>query len=58
MTDMREVIREQTQLAQTFAEDGAYHSAARVLADLADKVKAHVIAFDRQFAAQRGRRRK
>jgi len=39
--DMRDRIREQTGLAQTFADDGAYHSAARVLGDLATEIKAH-----------------
>lgn len=41
MADMREVIREKTGLAQIYADDGAYHSAARVLNDLAVEVKAH-----------------
>lgn len=41
MTDMRERIREQTALAQTYADDGAYHSAAAVLERLAVEIKAH-----------------
>lgn len=50
--DMRERIREQTGLAQTYADDGAYHTAARVLEQLADEVKAHAIAVDRHMGIQ------
>lgn len=32
-------IRQQVSLAETHAEDGALHSAARVLRDLADEVQ-------------------
>ncbi|MBN9066726.1 MAG: hypothetical protein J0H60_09735 [Rhizobiales bacterium] len=34
-------IREQIGLAGFYAEDGAFHSAARVLRDLADQVEDH-----------------
>lgn len=44
--DMRDVIREKCGLAQTFADDGAYHSASRVLAELAETVKAHAVSAD------------
>lgn len=40
--DMRDVIREKCGLAQTFADDGAYYFASRVLAELAETVKTHV----------------
>lgn len=39
--DMREHIKEQSSLAHTYAEDGAYRSAARVLEKLAKEVSAH-----------------
>lgn len=44
--DMRDVLREKCGLAQTFADDGAYHSAGRVLAELAETVKAHAASAD------------
>lgn len=44
--DMRERIKEQTSLAQAYADDGAYFSAARVLRELASEVKAHA---DRRY---------
>jgi hypothetical protein len=39
--DMRVHVREMAELAITYAEDGAYHSAARVLGALAGEVQAH-----------------
>lgn len=39
--DMRKHIKERTELALIYAEDGAYHSAARVLADLHTEVRRH-----------------
>lgn len=44
--DMRDVIREKCGLAQTFADDGAYYFASRVLAELAETVKAHAVSAD------------
>ncbi|CAN7164483.1 hypothetical protein LJR234_000328 [Mesorhizobium amorphae] len=38
------VIREKTDLAKTYAEDGAFHTAARVLEDLATVVSRHAVA--------------
>jgi hypothetical protein len=58
MADMRERIREQTDLARTYAKDGAFHTAARVLLDLGDEVKAHAIAFDRHMGTKMGAKRK
>jgi len=60
VTDMRELIREKTDLAVTYAEDGAYISAARTLEDLAKQVRAHA---DRVYAeldvmAQKKRKRR
>lgn len=39
--DMRDRIKERAELAHFYAEDGAYYSAARVLGELADEVRAH-----------------
>jgi hypothetical protein len=39
--DMREYARRQADLCVTYAEDGAYHSAARVARKLADDLQAH-----------------
>lgn len=39
--DMRTRIRERCELAITYAEDGAYHSAARVLQSIADETAEH-----------------
>lgn len=44
--DMRKRVREQCELAQTYAEDGAYYGASRVLYDLALEVSRHA-AFTR-----------
>ena len=41
LRDMRVWAREQAELACTYAEDGAYYSAARVARDLADALQAH-----------------
>lgn len=41
------VMAERFALAQAYADDGAFHSAARVLRDLTDEVKAHAEACDR-----------
>ncbi len=43
-TDMRSHIKEQADLALFYAEDGAYHSAARVLSELAVMVRNHAVA--------------
>lgn len=37
------LIASQTELAMTYAFDGAFHSAARVLRDLANQVETHAI---------------
>ena len=42
--DMREHVREQAELAISYAEDGAYASAARVLRELARVTQAHAEA--------------
>lgn len=39
--DMREYAREEANLCVTYAEDGAYHSAARTARRLADELQAH-----------------
>lgn len=39
--DMRKRIAEQTSLAQAYADDGAYSSAARVLRQLTQVVEQH-----------------
>ena len=44
-------IREQTELARIYAEDGAFQSADRVLADLAREVNAHAIHVHDELAA-------
>lgn len=38
------LIREKTDLARIYAEDGAFHTAARVLEDLATVVCRHAVA--------------
>jgi len=43
-TSIHTVIREKTDLARIYAEDGAFHTAARVLEDLATVVSRHAIA--------------
>ncbi len=39
--DMRQHAREQADLCVTYAEDGAYHSAAATARRLADELQAH-----------------
>lgn len=41
VVDMRAHIRERCELAQTYADDGAYASAARVLREIAAETQAH-----------------
>lgn len=41
MTDMRIIIKHQSELALAYAKNGAYPSAARVLSSLAKIVRAH-----------------
>lgn len=41
------VIQEKTDLAKTYAEDGAFHSSARVLEDLATIVSRHAVECDK-----------
>lgn len=42
--NIHERIEEQTSLAKSYAEDGAFFSAARVLRGLALEVQAHALA--------------
>lgn len=46
-------IRQQTDLAKTYAEDGAFNSAARVLRDLAIVLEAHAKACDPAYRPTR-----
>jgi hypothetical protein len=46
MSDINERIAERTELAGIYAEDGAYHTAADILRELADEVKAFAEARD------------
>lgn len=41
MKDMRDYIKEQCDLAQTYSNDGAYASAGRILHDLSHRVNEH-----------------
>ncbi|RWE78520.1 MAG: hypothetical protein EOS63_17340 [Mesorhizobium sp.] len=43
-TSIHAVIRDKTDLAKVYAEDGAFHSAARVLEDLATIVSRHAMS--------------
>lgn len=43
---VHQLIEEKTELAKTYAEDGAFHTAARVLEDLATHVSRHALACD------------
>lgn len=52
--DMRERIKEQSGLALFYAEDGAYHSAARILTELAAEVQAHAQRNTERMAAMLG----
>jgi hypothetical protein len=46
-------MRQQCQLARTYAEDGAFNSAARVLRDLAIVLEAHAKACDPAYRPSR-----
>ena len=46
MKNPHKVIREKTELAKTYAEDGAFHTAARILEELAKDVKQHAVWCD------------
>lgn len=50
---IHEKIAELTELGKTYAEDGAFHSAARVFSDLSHVVKAHAKACDEDFRPSR-----
>lgn len=54
-TDMRDYLKEQTALAHSFACDGAYHSAAKILEELALSIKAHAVASDKRLNEMMGR---
>ena len=41
MPNIHETIEDQTELAKSYASDGAFTSAARVLRGLAQKIEAH-----------------
>lgn len=43
------IIREKTDLARIYAQDGAFHTAARVLEDLATVVNRHALECDRDL---------
>jgi|WetSurMetagenome_2_1015567.scaffolds.fasta_scaffold430908_3 hypothetical protein len=47
--DMREHIKEQCELAITYAEDGAYMSAARVLHKIAQETHNHAMRVAAMF---------
>ena len=49
--NMREHIRLKCELAQAYAEDGAYHSAARILQELGRDTLAHALHVDEQMRA-------
>jgi hypothetical protein len=50
---MYEVIREKCDLAITYAEDGAYASAARVLREIAELTQQHVERVNKSFEGER-----
>ncbi|WP_054310000.1 hypothetical protein [Mesorhizobium sp. 1M-11] len=39
--NIHELMTDRADLAKTYAADGAFHSAARILSDLAEKVQEH-----------------
>lgn len=45
--DMRDYLKRRTDLAVMYAEDGAYHTAAKVLLELAGEIHAHAHEIDR-----------
>lgn len=51
LRDMRVWARTRAKLVCIYAEDGAYHSAARVARELADALQAHADHVDRLLAA-------
>ena len=50
--DMRDHIREKSDLAHTYAEDGAYHSAARILTQLASDIAEHALSVDAEMGVK------
>jgi hypothetical protein len=44
--NIHELIKEQTDLAKTYAEDGSFHTSARVLLQLSYDVEQHAKACD------------
>jgi len=54
--NIHERIAEQTELAKTYAEDGAFRTAARVMRNLADEVQEHADACDKALLEQSGKR--
>jgi len=50
--DMRVYVKERSELATTYAEDGAYRSAERVLRELAETVKQHADRNDEMLRAE------
>lgn len=51
MITIHDIIEAKVDLAKIYAEDGAFHSAARVLTELADIVKGHALACDALLGA-------
>lgn len=51
--NIHQKMRQQTELAKTYAEDGAFHSAGRVLRDLAAVLEAHGRACDPAYRPSR-----
>ncbi len=48
---IHQFMAERIQLATTYAEDGAFDSASRVLLDLGDELRAHAKHIDRALTA-------
>lgn len=49
MPNIHQRINELTELAKTYAEDGAFHTAAAKLRQLADEIDAHMRATDARY---------
>lgn len=47
--NIHDYMTEKTGLAETYARDGAFHSAARVLKELAEHVEKHARACDKDL---------
>jgi len=51
--NIHQKMRQQTDLAKTYAEDGAFYTAARVLRDIAVVLEAHAKACDPAYRPSR-----